>query len=328
MAQNPPMDPFFEPEPTVVTDRAEPTRRIVPAKDDNVMPDRRRLLAAGGLGLLGLAGCATSAPWPSDRIVDLRSGRGTTVADLLALIRRSDYTLLGELHDNPHHHVRRGALLAQLGPSAAVVSEHLTAGRRVAVGDASLSALEAAGFDAKGWRWPLHAPLFSGIATAGLPLTGGNVERDVVRRAVRDGEAALPADLAEVIRSAPLDAAGRAALEADLLRGHCGQLPASRMAGMVLAQRARDAAMWLALRRSQAAPAILVAGNGHVRTDYGVAQLIRLQQPAARVLSVGFGETETETGPGTSPVLPYTHLWTTPAVERPDPCDGMSLPTS
>ena len=91
------------------------------------------------------------------------------------------------------------------------------------------------------------------------------------------------------------------------------------MGGMVLAQRARDAAMWLALRETQAAPAILVAGNGHVRSDYGVAQLIRLQRPDAGVVSVGFAESG-DTPPAERP---YSHLWITPAVERGDPCAGL-----
>lgn len=283
------------------------------------MANRRHVLAAGTvgtLGLLGLTGCATRSPLAEERIVDLRSGRDIPVAELLALIRRSDYTLLGEQHDNPHHHARRGALLAQLRPPAAVIAEHLTSGQQVRTGSVLPAGLEAAGFDPKGWRWPLHAPLFEGIARAGLPLVGGNAPRELIRRVAREGEAALPADLARVIRSAPLDARGLAALEADLLLGHCGQLPASRMGGMVLAQRARDAAMWLAMRDAQAAPAILVAGNGHVRSDYGVAQLIRVQRPDARVVSVGFAEF----GDTASADLPYSHLWITPPVERGDPC--------
>mgnify|MGYP006201562501 CR=1 FL=1 len=42
--------------------------------------------------------------------------------------------------------------------------------------------------------------------------------------------------------------------------------------------------------RQKVAPAVLLAGNGHVRLDYGVGQLFAALRPQARVLSVGFLE--------------------------------------
>ena len=115
--------------------------------------------------------------------------------------------------------------------------------------------------------------------------------------------------------------AGRIALDRDLLDGHCGHLSAARLPAMRAAQRARDASMALALQASGGRPAVLVAGNGHVRTDQGVALLLRALPGRPQVLCVGFGE------PGWSAAgAPYTHLWITPPVRRGDPCAGFRMP--
>lgn len=280
-------------------------------------PTRRALLFAGAASALA-AGCAHVGE-PAERIVDVASGRALTRADLLVAIRESAFALLGEAHDNALHHRRRGELLSELPASTIVVAEHLTRGRVADLRADLLPALVAAGFDPKGWAWPLHEPLFAAVARAGLRLVGGNLPREDARRIVREGEAALADDLAALLRAAPLDAAAQAALDADLLAGHCNQLPAARLPGMRLAQRARDAAMAAALRGSGGRPAVLVAGNGHVRTDYGVPRLL----VGRRVVSVGFVEAgAAEAG------APYTHLWITPKLERADPCANLTMPAA
>jgi len=284
-----------------------------------------------------LGGCAALRPEQPDRIVDAASGLALTPADVLSRMRSADVVLLGELHDNSHHHARRAALIAALGGPAAVVAEQLPRGAAPALvadmgGDALRQALEASGFDAKGWRWPLHEPLFAAIARAGMPLRGGNLERDTARRLAREGADALPADLAPWLAAAPLPGTARAALERDLLQGHCGHLSASRMPGMVAAQQGRDAAMAqalteaLALAQAQASgqrPVILLAGNGHVRRDYGVPGLLRQRLPSAQVLAVGFDEPAPAAAPGHAL---YDIVWTTPAAVRDDPCKAFSAP--
>jgi uncharacterized iron-regulated protein len=285
----------------------------------------RTLAALVGLTLaLAVGGCGTATPGAEqERIVDLRRGRTISRAELLEAARGADVVLLGERHDNARHHAARGALLESLGAPAAVVAEHLPAGARVRFGGDLLASLQAAGFEAKAWRWPLHEALFAGVARAGLPLEGGNLPREEVRRIAREGESALPAQLAPLLAGAPLDAAAQAALDADLIDGHCGQLDAKRLPGLRAAQRARDASMLAALRKAGAAPAVLLAGNGHVRLDYGVGQLLAVLQPQARVLSVGFLEAG-------EPVedRPYTHVWITPRAERSDPCAGFTMPAA
>ena len=92
---------------------------------------------------------------------------------------------------------------------------------------------------------------------------------------------------------------------------------------MLWAQRARDAAMALTLagqwRRRRAGgdrgPVILLAGNGHVRRDYGVPQLLAAMLPQARLLAVCLLE------PGHD-APPCDVIWTTAATSRDDPCRG------
>ncbi len=262
----------------------------------------------------------------ADTIIEQASGRPVSEAALLALIKTSDFVLLGELHDNPHHHARRGALLAQLRPPAALVAEHLASPARLQLTPAAdlSAALSEAGFDAKAWRWPLHQALFDGAAQAGLPLLGGNVSREQARQVAREGRAALPAEAGALWDAHPLSTAARASLDADLVQGHCGQLKSGpHLDGMVWAQGLRDASLWQTLQAAAAAgarPAVLLAGNGHVRLDYGVGHLARSQRPQAKLISVGFGEAGKPL-----PAGDYTHIWITAAAERADPCAGFAL---
>jgi uncharacterized iron-regulated protein len=284
-----------------------------------------RKLLLMGLSL-ALAACAELGMTPpNERIVEVASGREISRDELVQRLRANDYVLLGEQHDNPSHHQRRGQLLSSLGASLPVVAEHLTRGQTVQAvqsgGAALLPRLEAAGFSAQNWHWPLHEPLFAVAAAPEHLLVGGNISTELLRALARQGEAALPDDLKAVALAAPLNEAAREALDEDLIEGHCGMLPKERLPGMRWVQRARDAAMWLALQQvgqGHDKPAVLLAGNGHVRTDYGVAQLIAAQQPHTRFASVGFVETGAQ-----REGLPYTYLWITAAPVREDPCAGM-----
>lgn len=276
-----------------------------------------------------LGGCAGTRAPGEERIVEAATGRTLTRAELIERLRGSDVVLLGELHDNPHHHARRADLLAALDTPAAVVVEQLPRGAAPALAAgadraALRQALERAGFDAEGWGWPAHEPVFAAAARAGHRVLGGNLPRELARRVAREGGDALPAELRAPIDAAPLPPPARQALEDDLQAGHCGQLPAARLPGMVWAQRGRDAAMAQTLREALAArprgPVVLIAGNGHVRRDYGVPQLLASQLPGRRVLAIGFVEAG-----DTIPAAAYDIAWVTPAAPRSDPCEGLNM---
>lgn len=283
---------------------------------------------------LWLAGNGPAAA--RDVIVEAKSGRTLDLAQLADAVRRSDYALLGERHDNAEHHARRGELIRALGGRGSVVAEHLERGRHFAAAEIAKgeendrggevsdleAALVAAGFDPKGWRWPLHRPLFAAVAAAGLPLAGGNVPRELARRIAQEGEAAVPPELAALLARAPLRAEAQARQDADQIAGHCGTLTPERLPGHRLAQRTRDAAMAETLLAQTRKPALLLAGNGHVRLDYGVPTLLAQLAPGAKVVVVGFVESGEELASARRDGL-YTHLWLGAPAAREDPCAAL-----
>lgn len=263
------------------------------------------------VAIAALAGCGSlgSASSP-ERIVETATGRTLSCHELAQAVLASRFVLLGEQHDEPTHHQRRGALIDSLrGSAAAIVAEHLPRGDVVPLEGPLLPALQAGGFRAAAWAWPVHRPLFEGIAASGLPLRGGDLPDGVMRSLMKD-DSALPAALRERIDAAPLAAGASAALDTELIEAHGGTLPPARLAMMRRAQRARDASLLAALQDSGGRPAVLVAGNGHVRADHGVPQLLRgASGPLLNVALVTPGQA----APGGAAV--YTHVWTVdPAV--------------
>jgi uncharacterized iron-regulated protein len=89
----------------------------------------------------------------------------------------------------------------------------------------------------------------------------------------------------------PLPAALLAAQETEVRDSHCGMLPESMVSPMAKAQIARDVVMAETLRAHAANGVVLIAGNGHVRTDIGVPFWLRRDAWAAgvRFLEPGAG---------------------------------------
>lgn len=269
------------------------------------------------------------------RVWDTRARQFVSPDAALARASGARIVILGETHDNADHHRLQSMVLAAL----------LRSGRRPLLAmeqfdrehQAGLDAARARGerdpeqiadagrFDRRGWKWPDYRPLVEFAVGAGLDLRAANLSRENARTLMRTGApaAGLP----------PAPAALRAALEQDIIDGHCGHRPAAAMlAGMVEAQRARDAQMATSLNSAGPDGAVLIAGAGHARRDRGVPEYL----PAAarsQVLSIGFievvaqknephdyvGNPASETGPE------YDLVWFTPRAEREDPCKNFRL---
>lgn len=278
------------------------------------------------LGWLVMGVFIVAPAMAAERIINLANGLVVSTAELVDDLAKQDVLLLGEVHDNALHHQRRGEILKQLSARAdashlQVVAEHLQSGQLVQWQGPLLDDLERAGFNAKSWQWPAHESLFAAIREAGLPLAGGNLAPQQVRDIARNGTSALPAFLASILLQAPLSATAAASLNQDLLDGHCGLLKPEHLPGMQLAQRARDAAMFSALRDADAGMAVLVAGNNHVRRDYGIPVMLHALLPERRVRVVGFVEDNAEQLAQLDGLREqYDYLWITPAQDRPNPC--------
>lgn len=281
---------------------------------------------------------------------------GFPIADAIGA-KAGQLLLLGEIHDNPEHHLFRAGLIdAVTGPNAfgraahpAIVTEHirvdqlpaLEAFQRLPLLPAAQHAGQRADllFEHLEWQrsgWPearMFKPLYAAILEARLPILPGDAARDRVRTLARGGMAAMDAPRSRHLaldRDWPAPLAD--ALATEIAGSHCGMLPASAIPGMSFAQRFRDAhladAMLTAAERNDGV--ILLAGNGHIRTDRGVPWYLRTRETNRPILSVMLAEVEEGASdpaayaprdPHDNPAIDVIVF--TPRAKRDDPCEKM-----
>ncbi len=316
------------------------------------MTSRRAALRAIAVLPALLTGVARATPWEArgladhplvGRIWDARAGQFTTRAAVEARCAGAALVLLGETHDNPDHHRLQRELLEALvraGRRPAVAMEQFDREHQAALDRArSERPLDAAAvadggqFDRRSWRWPLYEPIVAAALRHGLPIVAANLSRADGARVVERGVAALGADtVARLGLDRPWPDARRAAVEAAVRDGHCGQLPEALVPRMAQAQRARDATLADRLVSRPIADAVLIAGNGHVRRDFGVPTHLTALAPGRTSVSVGIVEVEEGAQRAEDYVAPaagaeprFDFALFTPRAERPDPCAGFRM---
>jgi uncharacterized iron-regulated protein len=233
---------------------------------------------------------------------------------------RAQIVVLGEVHDNPAHHRNQSRAVAALHPRA-LVFEMLSpeaAARATPEARASAETLRAAlGWDASGWPdFAMYYPVFEAAPEAAI--RGAALPRAALLAAMTEGAAAaFGPDAARFGLTAPLAPEVQAELEAEQMEAHCNALPPERMAGMVAAQRLRDAAFAraaLAALAETGGPVAVIAGSGHARADFGIPALLRLAAPGVSVLALGQVEAPAD------PVQPFDQWIVTEPAPREDPC--------
>jgi len=246
----------------------------------------------------------------------------------------SRYLLLGEKHDNPDHHLLQAEFLgvrAGVGDHPTVVFEMIpralgdTLAAYLARPDAAPAGIGAAvGWKKSGWPdWSIYRPIAETAFRHRLPIRPGGLANTTVRAVVRQGYAAL--GTAQETRwklDQPLTGTAALRLAKILDASHCGLLPKAMAGPMIKAQRARDASMADAMIAG-GGPAVLIAGDGHVRTDFGVAAFLAIRQPDASRLAVGIVEVDPEaTRPGEYLARDgvFDFLVFTPAFDTSDHC--------
>ncbi|MDU8943713.1 ChaN family lipoprotein [Ovoidimarina sediminis] len=241
--------------------------------------------------------------------------------DLPDLARiEADVVILGEVHDNPAHHINQATAIAALRPGAIVFEmfgpDEANAAMSLPRHDAGALAA-ALGWTESGWPdFALYHPIF--LAAPDAALYGGALPRGEVRRAVEEGAAAVfgaASPLFGLDAALPEDQQTRR--EALQMAAHCDALPEHVLPGMVEAQRLRDAALSRAIVAAMletGGPVAVITGNGHARTDWGIPPMLAGALPDASVLSLGQLESAPN-GPA-----PYDLWIVTDPVERPDPC--------
>ena len=247
---------------------------------------------------------------------------GPLPADLPDRAAAAPVVIAGEVHDNPAHHVLQAELVAHLQPRALVFEMLTTAQAAVVTPDnrADQAALGAA-LDWANSGWPdfaMYHPIFTAAPDA--VVYGAAVPRDAARAAMQTGIAAyFGAEAAAYGLTTPLPAEVQAAQEDLQQQAHCNAMPPEMLPVMVDLQRLRDAVLARETLRAldeTGGPVVVITGNGHARQDVGIPAYLALLRPGLDVLTIG----QQEDGAGAPGG--FDILLSSPAVDRPDPCDA------
>jgi uncharacterized iron-regulated protein len=266
------------------------------------------------IALAVLAGCAGGARAPA--------AMAAPAPAVAAASANPQVLLLGEVHDNAQGHKLRYELLRQrieAGWRPAIVMEQFDRENQDVLTKAQKGCLDAQCVirvvGGPRWDWQLYYPLIQLALTYQLPLIAANLSRSDASRVVRDGITATfdPQSIKDYRLDQPLPADVRGGQYKEIMAGHCNMLPEMMVGGMVNAQVARDIWMAKIVRDQQPRDVVLIAGNGHVRKDIGVAHWINEVAPALTVRSEGFVEGSDGTGR-------YDAVHSVPPQPRADPC--------
>jgi uncharacterized iron-regulated protein len=303
------------------------------------------------LGCVALAASACAVtPWKSTfgrnhpltgRIWDVSGARFIDRQTFVSRLAGADFVLLGEKHDNPDHHLLQAEVLQSL----------IAAGRRPAVGfemfgldDAGAIAAylmaapnDAAGlgsavnWNKRGWPdWAMYQPIAAAALRAKLSIVATNLPAATAQKLRSVGPGALePSVRRELGLDRPLSEAVFDDMAAVIRHSHCGYGSAESVRAMVAVQRARDAQMAQSLiTAGDADGAVLVAGAGHVRNDFGIPVYLAEKAAGKRVVSVAFLEVDDQKkapqdfAPSRGrDRLPFDYAWFTPRVDNEDPCE-------
>jgi uncharacterized iron-regulated protein len=302
-----------------------------------------RIAVVGGVALLASA-CAQGGAWEHNagghhplvgRIYQVATERFVDQATLLADLASADFVLLGERHDNRDHHRLQALLTRELQAVSArprvVAFEMIPSDRQLAVvehrqGQPGDAAGLAAAVDWPGLGWPdwaLYQPIAQVALERGAEIVAADLSRAQREAVFRDGPQVLQAGMVRrtgLDRNLPEPLA--ASLAQELRDAHCGQAPEPVVEGMFRVQRARDAMMADRLATvAGRAGGILIAGNGHVRTDRGVPWYLARIRAAARTVSVALLEVWEGLDLAAAD-LPFDYVWFTPRVDDDEPCAG------
>ena len=279
--------------------------------------------------VLGTIGSARAAPL-AGRIWKPAAERFAAPDEVIAAARAAPFVLLGETHTIARHHTLQARLIRAIadgGRKPPVVFEMVTrdqqddidAWRRERAPDAAAFGA-AVEWRERGWPpWSEYRPVVEAALAHDLPILAGGPASDLSRHVARDGLAALGHHAGPSLPGLekPLVATAERRLLDTLERAHCGLPKNAPIERMIAVQRLRDASMaHTMITDDSGRGAILIAGRGHVRTDYGVPAYLRRGAPYRDYVTIAFIGT---TGPSSIAEqreaaggrLPFDYVWFT-----------------
>jgi uncharacterized iron-regulated protein len=265
-----------------------------------------------------LAALAAFGPWASELgrqnplVGKIYHNGGFAGKDgLFSHIIKARYVLLGEVHDNVDHHRLQAEMIRVMvaaGRRPAVVLEMLPRSFQTRI-DAFLASegANAAGFgkavdwSQSGWPdWAMYQPIMEAVISAKLKVFAGNVDKVTSRKIAKQGYGALAAIVSwkQWGLGLPLPDDLQARLNDVLQEGHCNMLPKQALPAMSMVQRVRDASMadaMLAANDASGDGAVLIAGGGHVRSEFAVPYYLDQRGAGGQWVSVEFTQVDDET---------------------------------
>jgi uncharacterized iron-regulated protein len=200
-------------------------------------------------------------------VLDTANGIWLTPVMLVESLASATHVLVGEKHDNPDHHRLQLWLLQQLHdrrPQGSLLMEMIEPAQQAAVDrlqnqtPQDSGALERELEWSEGWDWALYGPLVRWGLSHPERLLAANLGAEEMRAIYQAPPPTSPV----------YDGAAIKALNDAISSSHCSKLPESQFPAMLSIQQARDAHMAGQLIEAPT-PALLLAGNFHVRKDLG-----------------------------------------------------------
>jgi len=203
-----------------------------------------------------------------------KEGRFVSPSELLAELVQHEVVLLGEKHDNPDHHSIEAWLIQRLAESGELKSIYFEMldmkqqavltelNARPVTPELSLVELKAQlKWPDKGWSWEDYGALIKQSFALELNVKPANVSREVVAGFYKDPQ--------WVENLAPKGEAITLGLYHQIDVSHCLMLTEAQVYRMIAAQAFRDKNMADQLNSGHHSR-LLVAGNFHIRRDFGV----------------------------------------------------------
>jgi len=234
------------------------------------------------------------------RIIDLEEGKSISFEQLIDQLQSKELIFVGEVHDNPEHHLIQvqilQALMARHGPLT-VAMEFFDESRQPVLDryleEEVSETLFLKDVDwVKSWSFPYHfyRPIIFLAKEKGRALLGINVPNNIVKKVARSGlDSLTPEERDQVAKEINLDNQAHRDYLSEVFKKHSHHYQLKNFDYFYQAQcvweetMAENIARYLADNKGKM---VVFTGNGHITDKYGVPERVlrRLQVSLATIV--------------------------------------------